>query len=119
MNGALHRVNLADLPLAYPTRQEDVLRFSPLVAKAVDLATPADFDGDERAALAPLLLAELLGLGPLELLLSTTEATEVHLQATGRSSSARPTTGCSRPRSDSAVRRPRCSPSGGSRWRPG
>ena len=83
LNGALLRVSLADLPLAYPTRQEDVLRFSPLVAKAVDLATPADFDGDERAALAPLLLAELLGLGPLELLLSTTEATEVHLQATG------------------------------------
>jgi Flp pilus assembly CpaF family ATPase len=84
LNGALLRVNLADLPLTYPTRQEDVLRFSPLVAKAVDLATPADFDSGERAALAPLLLAELLGLGPLELLLGTTEATEVHLQATGQ-----------------------------------
>ncbi|NQW62939.1 MAG: FHA domain-containing protein [Deltaproteobacteria bacterium] len=83
LNGALLRVSLTDLPLAYPTRQEDVLRFSPLVAKAVDLATPADFDSDERAALAPLLLAELLGLGPLELLLNATEATEVHLHAAG------------------------------------
>ena len=83
LNGALLRVSLSDLPVAYPTRQEDVLRFSPLVAKAVDLATPADFDSDERAALAPLLLAELLGLGPLELLLDTTDATEVHLHAAG------------------------------------
>ena len=83
LNGALLRVSLADLPVTYPTRQEDVLRFSPLVAKAVDLATPADFDSDERSALAPLLLAELLGLGPLELLLNTTEATEVHLHAAG------------------------------------
>jgi pSer/pThr/pTyr-binding forkhead associated (FHA) protein len=111
LNGALLRVNLADLPLTYPTRQEDVLRFSPLVAKAVDLATPADFDSGERAALAPLLLAELLGLGPLELLLGT-------CRPRGRSSSAKPTTGCSRPRSGSAVRRPRCSPSGGSPSRP-
>ena len=83
LNGALLRVSQADLPVTYPTRQEDVLRFSPLVAKAVDLATPADFDSDERAALAPLLLAELLGLGPLELLLNTTAATEVHLHAAG------------------------------------
>lgn len=83
LNGALLRASLADLPLTYPTRQEDVLRFSPLVAKAVDLATPADFDSEERSALAPLLLAELLGLGPLELLLDATEATEVHLHAAG------------------------------------
>ena len=83
LNGALLRVSLSDLPVAYPTRQEDVLRFSPLIAKAVDLATPADFDSDDRAALAPLLLAELLGLGPLELLLDTTEATEVHMHAAG------------------------------------
>jgi pilus assembly protein CpaF len=83
LNGALLRVSLSDLPVAYPTRQEDVLRFSPLVAKAVDLATPADFDSDERSALAPLLLAELLGLGPLELLLDATDATEVHLHAAG------------------------------------
>lgn len=83
LNGALLRVSLTDLPVAYPTRQEDVLRFSPLVAKAVDLATPADFNSEERSALAPLLLAELLGLGPLELLLDATEATEVHLHAAG------------------------------------
>lgn len=83
LNGALLRVSLGDLPLTYPTREEDVLRFSPLVAKVVDLASPPDFDSEERSALAPLLLAELLGLGPLELLLGTTEATEVHLQATG------------------------------------
>ena len=83
LNGALLRVSLADLPVAYPIRHEDVLRFSPLVAKAVDLATPPEFDSEDRAALAPLLLAELLGLGPLELLLNTTEATEVHLHAAG------------------------------------
>lgn len=83
LNGALLRISASDLPLAYPTRQEDVLRYSPLVAKAVDLATPADFPSEERAALAPLLLAELLGLGPLELLLSESRGTELHLHASG------------------------------------
>ena len=83
LNGALMRLNLADLPLAYPTRQEDVLRFSPVVAKAVDLATPSDFPSEDRAALAPLLLAELLGLGPLELMLAESAATEIHMHASG------------------------------------
>ena len=83
LNGALLRVSASELPVTYPTRQEDVVRYSPLVAKAVDLATPADFPSEARAALAPLLLAELLGLGPLELLLTQSGGTELHLHAAG------------------------------------